>query len=61
MGEICCAIERIDHPFVAGWAMLAQSAFLGKDRMIRKGGVDDVDDLLFCLMVRVRDKIDGLL
>jgi hypothetical protein len=29
--------------------------------MIREGGVDNVDDLLLCLMVRVRDKIDGLL
>jgi hypothetical protein len=61
MGEVCCTIERIDHPFITGWTLLGQPAFLGKDSMGREGGVDDVNDLLLCLVVRVGDKVDGLL
>jgi hypothetical protein len=61
VGEVGRAIKRIDHPFVAGWRLLGQPTFLGKDRMGWESVVDDVDDPLLCLVVGVSDKIDDLL
>ena len=61
MGEVGRAIKRIDHPFVAGWRLLGQPTFLGKDRMGREGVMDDVDDALLRPMVGVGDKVDDLL
>jgi hypothetical protein len=61
VGEVGRAVKRIDHPFVAGWRLLGQSAFLGKDTMGREGVMDDVDDPLLRLVVGVGDKVDNLL
>ena len=61
MSEVGRAIKRIDDPFVTRWSVLGESTFFGKNRMGREGGMDHVDDPLFCLMVGVRDKIDELL
>ena len=54
VGEVGRAIKRIDHPFVAGWRLLGQPTFLGKDTMGRKGVVNHVDDPLLRLVVGVR-------
>ena len=61
VGKIGCAIEWINHPFVARWKLLGQPTFFGKDRMSRKGGVDDIDNPLLRLVIGVGNKVDGLL
>jgi hypothetical protein len=61
VGEVSCAIKRINHPFVTGWRLFGQSTFLGKDRMGWECRADDIDDPLLCLVVGVRDKINNLL
>jgi hypothetical protein len=61
VGEVGRAIKRIDHPFVAGWRLLGQSTFLGKDTMGWEGIVDDIDDALLCLVVGISDKVNDLL
>jgi hypothetical protein len=61
VSEVGRAIKRIDHPFVAGWRLLGQPTFLGKDTMGWEGVVDDVDNPLLCLMVGIGDKVDYLL
>jgi hypothetical protein len=60
VGEIGRAVKRIDHPFVAGWKLFCQPAFLGKDVMGRKGVVNHVNDPLFRLVVGVSDEVDDL-
>ena len=61
VGEVGRAIKRINHPFVAGWKLLGQPSFLGKDMMGWEGVVDDLDDPLLRLAVGISDKIDDLL
>ena len=61
MGEVGCAIKRIDHPFIAGRRRFGQPALLGKDRMGWKGVLNHVDDALLCPVVGVGDKVDDLL
>ena len=61
MGEVSRAIKRIDHPFVAGWRLLGQPTFLGKDRMGWEGVMDDVDDALLRPVVGIGNEVDELL
>ena len=60
VGEVCCAVQRVDDPFVAGGGLLGQASFLCQDWMTREGLVDDVDDALFRLVVRIGDQVDEL-
>ena len=61
MSEVGRAIKRIDHPFVTGGSLLGEPTLFGKNRMGWEHGVDHVDDLLFGLMVGIRDKVEELL
>ena len=58
MGEICCAIERIDHPFCFGWARSGHcTGFFRKNCMIRIAFANRLNDQRFTLFVRGRDEI----
>ncbi len=60
VGKVGRTVEGINHPFVARWKLLGQTTLFGQDRMGREGAVDDVDNPLLRLAIRVGDKIDEL-
>lgn len=58
VGEICCAVERIDNPMISGRTLNIAATLFRKDAMGWVVSLNMIDNALLCRMIRVSDQID---